>query len=107
MHSSKRNKLAGKHPSYRKRGMSEASILKKRKRDKEIAARPDQKLKRADSNRKRRIAKRNGQNIKGKDYDHAVGRFVLTRTNRGRRGEGGRRKVKTIQNSKSVILRSK
>ena len=28
------------------------------------------------------------------DYDHALGRFVKSKTNRGRRGEGGRKKKK-------------
>ncbi len=35
-------------------------------------------------------AKAAGKNVKGKDYDHAVKRFVKTATNRGRKGEGGR-----------------
>ena len=65
---------------------------KKAKTDKKINSRPEQKKKRAESNQKRRVAKRNGQNIKGKDYDHATKRFVKSSTNRGRAGEGGRKK---------------
>ena len=42
--------------------------------------------------KKTRDAKKRGVNTKGKDYDHAVGRFVSAKTNRGRAGEGGRRK---------------
>ena len=38
-----------------------------------------------------RKAKKNGKNIKGKDYDHAVGNFVSAAVNRGRAGEGGRK----------------
>lgn len=65
---------------------------KKQAYDKKLNARPEQKKKRAESNQKRRVAKRNGQNIKGKDYDHATNRFVKSSTNRGRAGEGGRKK---------------
>jgi hypothetical protein len=65
---------------------------KKAKLDKKINARPAQKKKRAESNRARRRAKAKGQNIEGKDYDHAVKRFVSIKKNRGRKGEGGRKK---------------
>lgn len=64
---------------------------KKQAYDAKLNKRPDQIKKRVESNRARRVAKRNGKNIKGKDYDHAVGGFVKTKTNRGRRGEGGRK----------------
>lgn len=92
-----RNKNAGKHPSYKKRGMSTASIKKKRKYDKELSQRPEQKKKRAECNKKRREATKKGQNIKGKDYDHAVNKFVSTAKNRGRKNEGGRRKTTTTR----------
>jgi hypothetical protein len=62
----------------------------KSKKDKEINSRPEQKAKRAELGRKR--YKKGG--IKGKDYDHAVGKFVDPKVNRGRAGEGGRKKVK-------------
>lgn len=65
---------------------------KKAATDKKINARPSQVKKRVESNKARRDAEKRGQDIKGKDYDHAVGRFVKTKTNRGRAGEGGRRK---------------
>ena len=65
---------------------------KKAATDKKINARPEQKKKRADCNAKRAAAKKSGKNVKGKDYDHAVGKFVKTATNRGRKGEGGRKK---------------
>jgi len=89
---SRRNKNAGKHPSYKKRKMSWSSIMKKRKRDKSISSRPEQKKKRADSNRKRREAEARGQDIKGKDYDHATSRFVKTSTNRGRKEKSRKKK---------------
>ncbi len=65
---------------------------KKAKTDKKINARPEQIKKRVEANKARRKAKANGKNVSGKDYDHAVGGFVKTSTNRGRKGEGGRKK---------------
>jgi|WetSurMetagenome_2_1015567.scaffolds.fasta_scaffold100475_3 hypothetical protein len=73
-----------KHPAARR---------KKAATDKKINERPAQIQKRVESNKKRRDAVAKGQDIKGKDYDHAVNRFVKSKTNRGRAGEGGRRKV--------------
>ncbi len=72
-----------KHPKARK---------KKARTDAKVNRRPEQVQKRVESNRKRREARKKGQNIKGKDYDHAVNRFVKTATNRGRADEGGRKK---------------
>ena len=65
---------------------------KKAATDKKINARPCQIKKRVEANRAVRKAKASGKNIKGKDYDHAVKKFVKTKTNRGRKGEGGRKK---------------
>ena len=69
-----------------------AARKKKAATDKKINARPEQVKKRVESNGARRKAKAAGKNITGRDYDHAVGRFVDTKTNRGRAGEGGRKK---------------
>lgn len=58
--------------------------------DKKVNSRPSQIKKRSESNQKRREAKAKGHNISGKDFDHAVGKFVKMKTNRGRNGEGNR-----------------
>jgi len=71
-----------------------AARKKKAATDKKINARPEQKKKRAEANKKRREATKKGKNIKGRDYDHATNRFVKSSTNRGRAGEGGRKKKK-------------
>lgn len=63
---------------------------KKQAYDAALNSKPAQVQKRVESNRARRRARKRGQNIRGKDFDHAVGRFVKSRTNRGRRGEGNR-----------------
>ena len=80
-----RNKLAGKHPSYKKRNMSEKARKNKLEYDKKFAASTKQKKKRAECNKKRRDAKKSGDNISGKDYDHSVGGFVKRAINRGRK----------------------
>lgn len=67
---------------------------KKAKTDKKINQRSEQVKKRTEANAKRREAKKAGKNIKNMDYDHAVNKFVPSKTNRGRAGEGGRKKKK-------------
>lgn len=62
---------------------------RKAKTDAEINRRPEQKKKRAEANKKNRDKGTYGNGDK-KDYDHATNRFVSEKTNRGRRGEGGR-----------------
>jgi len=76
-------KYYASHPEARK---------KKQAYDKVLGARPEQVKKRTESNQKRAEAKKKGQNIQGKDYDHSVNRFVKSSVNRGRAGEGGRKK---------------
>ncbi len=63
---------------------------KKKRYDTTLNERKEQIRKRVEANRARRRAKRKGMNVRGKDYDHAVGRFIPVKKNRGRRGEGNR-----------------
>ena len=42
----------------------------------------------AENQRKRREAKKKGQDINGKDYDHNSKRFVSVKTNRSGHGKG-------------------
>jgi len=76
---------------YRK---NKAARDKKKKTDTEINKRPSQIKKRTEANKARRKAKKAGKNIAGKDYDHATKKFVSVKANRGRKGEGGRKKKK-------------
>jgi hypothetical protein len=64
----------------------------KKKTDTEINKRKEQIKKRVEANRYRAQAKKKGKDIKDKDYDHAVKRFVNYKKNRGRKGEGNRKK---------------
>jgi hypothetical protein len=70
---------------------NEKARKKKQVYDALLNKRKNQVKKRVESNRARRIAKKNGTKVKGKDYDHATNSFVLVATNRGRKGEGGRK----------------
>lgn len=85
-----RNTLAGKSPSYDKRGMSAASRAKKKAYDKKFGATAAQKKKRAELNKKNRDAGTYG-NKDRKDWDHAVGRMVSQSKNRGRNSKNSKR----------------
>lgn len=70
------------HPEARKKHVATS---------KKINQRSDQKKRRAELNLIRKKAKAKGIKIEGKDYDHAVGKFIKSSINRGRKGEGGRK----------------
>lgn len=74
---------------YRK---NKAARDKKKAYDTQLNSRPEQVKKRVESNRAVRKRKASGKSTKGLDYDHAVKKFVKRKTNRGRKGEGGRKK---------------
>jgi hypothetical protein len=57
-------------------------------RDKKTAMTPRRRAMKAENQRKRREAKKNGKNLNGKDYDHKTGRFTSIKANRGNRGQG-------------------
>ena len=60
----------------------------KKARDLAFAKTFARKRKKAENQRKRRAAIKDGQNITGKDYDHKTKRFVSIKANRGNRGKG-------------------
>ncbi len=57
-------------------------------RDLHYANSTDRKQKRADSQKKRRAAKKAGRSLTGKDYDHKDGKFKSVKANRGNDGKG-------------------
>ncbi len=67
---------------------------KKDSTSKKVNALPGQKAKRRDLGKKNSAADKRGVNRKGKDYDHAVKKYVKSGINRGRKNEGGRKKKK-------------
>ena len=60
----------------------------KKKRDLAYAKTDDRRKKKAENQRKRRKAIKQGKNIIGKDYDHKTRRFTSIKNNRGNRGKG-------------------
>lgn len=55
---------------------------RKAERDKKEAMTPRRRAMKAENQRLRRKAKKNGKNLNGLDYDHNRNRFVSVRTNR-------------------------
>ena len=57
-------------------------------RDKRAAMTAGRRKKKAENQRIRRKAIKEGKDIKGKDYDHKDGRFKTIKANRGNDGKG-------------------
>ena len=72
--------------------LSKRAKAAKRKRDLATANTRKREKMRAENQRKRRKAIKNGKNIKGKDYDHTKKRFVSVKANRGGHGRGTKKK---------------
>jgi len=66
-----------------KQKLSPEAALAKARRDLRYANSRDREIKRADAQKKRRAAKKDGKNIDGKDYDHNTSRFTSVAHNRG------------------------
>ena len=64
---------------------AKAARKKHNKKSAEVNRRPEQKAKRTELSKRRAKDKANGAKLEGKDYDHAVGRYVDSSTNRGRK----------------------
>lgn len=90
MKGSKRNKLAGKHPSYDKLNMSEERRKKKIAYDKAYHATTERKKYRAELNK---ANKTKGSKGDGKDISHSNnGKLTLesSKSNRSRNGQNGK-----------------
>ena len=72
--------------------LSLRALVAKRKRDLAAANTPRREKMRAENQRKRRKAIKNGKNIKGKDYDHTKKRFVSVKANRSGHGRGTKKR---------------
>ena len=68
--------------------LSLRALVAKRKRDLAAANTPRREKMRAENQRKRRKAIKNGKNIKGKDYDHKERKLKSVKANRGNDGNG-------------------
>lgn len=65
-----------------KQALSIYAQRRKAERDKKEAMTPRRRAMKAENQRLRRKAKKNGKNLNGLDYDHNKNRFVSVRTNR-------------------------
>ena len=82
-----------------KQKLSSKARAAKKKRDLAFAKTFDRKRKKAENQRKRRQAIKEGKNIKGKDYDHKDRKFKSVKANRGNDGKG----TKTEYHEKRTI----
>ena len=71
-----------------KQKLSSKARAAKKKRDLAFAKTFARKRKKAENQRKRRKAIKEGKDIKGKDYDHKNKKFVSVKKNRGNYGKG-------------------
>lgn len=78
-----------KNSPFKKQKLSAKAAKAKAERDLAYANGPYKK-KRAENQRKRRAAKKNGADLSGMDYDHTKGKFVSVKANRGNYGKGTR-----------------
>ena len=72
--------------------LSKRAKAAKRKRDLATANTRKREKMRAENQRKRRKAIKKGKNIKGKDYDHTLKKFVSIKANRGGHGRGTKKR---------------
>ena len=86
---------------YYKSAKGKASYKKKLKQDVKRSTSKAGLKKRAELKRIRNKAKADGKDIVNKDYDHATKRFVDPSKNRGRTGEGARKK-KSVTKKKTT-----
>jgi hypothetical protein len=91
---SKRNSLAGKHPSYDKLGMSEERRKKKLAYDKEYHKSEERKDYRVDLNRKNRETGTYG-NGDGKDMSHTKSGKLVSESKSTNRARNGHNKKST------------
>ncbi len=71
-----------------KQKLSAQAARDKKARDLADAKSPRRTRMRAENQKKRRDAERDGEDVDGKDYDHNSKRFVSIKTNRGGHGMG-------------------
>ena len=77
-----------------KQKLSPKAAAAKKARDLAFARTFARKRKKAENQRKRRKAIKNGENIKNKDYDHKDKKFKSVEANRGNDGKGTKKEGK-------------
>ena len=89
-----------------KQKLSPKAAAAKKKRDLAFAKTFARKRKKAENQRKRRKAIKEGNNIKGKDYDHKKKKFVSVKKNRGNYGKGTKKEQYAIRTKKQSIQKA-
>tara|TARA_Y100000592_G_scaffold46432_1_gene73731 strand:- start:743 stop:1030 length:288 start_codon:yes stop_codon:yes gene_type:complete len=84
--------MPGRTMKYYKSAKGKSSYKKKLKQDVKRSTSKEGLKKRAELKRIRNKAKKQGKDIVNKDYDHKTKKFVKPSVNRGRTGEGARKK---------------
>lgn len=74
-----------------KQKLSPKAKRDKAKRDLAIAKTPARRKKKAENQRKRRAAKKNGKSLTGLEWDHTKGQWASVKDNRGNYGKGTRK----------------
>jgi len=92
---------------YYKSAKGKKSYKKKLKEDVKRSTSKAGLKKRAELKRIRNKAKADGKDIVNKDYDHKTKRFVKPSTNRGRTGEGARKKKSSTKKKTTKKRKSK
>ena len=92
---------------YYKSAKGKASYKKKLAQDVKRSTSKEGLKKRAELKRIRNKAKADGKDIVNKDYDHKTKRFVKPSVNRGRTGEGARKKKSTAKSSVKKTTRKR
>ncbi len=81
-------------PGGPKQKLSPGARKRKEERDLKYALTPRRTRMKAENQRKRNEAKKNGVDIRGKDYDHEDGKFESVKRNRGNDGNGTKKEGK-------------
>lgn len=68
--------------------LSPEARRRKKARDKKVAMSPRRRAMKAENQRKRRAAEKDGKDINGMDYDHTTSSFVSASRNRSGFGKG-------------------
>ena len=84
--------MPGRIMKYYRSAKGKSSYKKKLKEDVKRSTSKQGLKKRAELKRIRNKAKKQGKDIVNKDYDHKTKKFVKPSVNRGRTGEGARKK---------------
>ena len=83
---------------FKRQNLSPKAAADKAERDLAFAKTPARRAKKAENQRKRNEAEKNGRDLAGMDYDHKDGEFKSVAANRGNEGKGTKQEGKSNYN---------